>query len=164
MNDCWLPLTSMTRPRLSGTSELWAKKAIFCGTPSSVISISSWVRFVTRLPRSSRTLKPTLTRLTSTRIGACAASREANKHTAGGSFIPADYVRRLRELRKFGQIDVAAGDDRNHLPCPGATRDSRRDGACRGALGDDAVALGGEFHRSEERRVGKECRSRWSPY
>ena len=21
-----------------------------------------------------------------------------------------------------------------------------------------------EFHRSEERRVGKECRSRWSPY
>src|SRR2546425_8366480 len=23
---------------------------------------------------------------------------------------------------------------------------------------------GGTFHRSEERRVGKECRSRWSPY
>ena len=22
----------------------------------------------------------------------------------------------------------------------------------------------GVFHRSEERRVGKECRSRWSPY
>ena len=22
----------------------------------------------------------------------------------------------------------------------------------------------GAFHRSEERRVGKECRSRWSPY
>src|ERR1051326_3225461 len=22
----------------------------------------------------------------------------------------------------------------------------------------------GRFHRSEERRVGKECRSRWSPY
>ena len=21
-----------------------------------------------------------------------------------------------------------------------------------------------DFHRSEERRVGKECRSRWSPY
>ena len=27
--------------------------------------------------------------------------------------------------------------------------------------GNDAVA---EFVRSEERRVGKECRSRWSPY
>ena len=24
--------------------------------------------------------------------------------------------------------------------------------------------LGAEFIRSEERRVGKECRSRWSPY
>ena len=25
-------------------------------------------------------------------------------------------------------------------------------------------ASGVRFHRSEERRVGKECRSRWSPY
>src|SRR5256885_16755942 len=24
--------------------------------------------------------------------------------------------------------------------------------------------LGGQMYRSEERRVGKECRSRWSPY
>ena len=36
--------------------------------------------------------------------------------------------------------------------------------------GADAVYLGGEAFglrkasRSEERRVGKECRSRWSPY
>src|SRR5256885_12518389 len=31
---------------------------------------------------------------------------------------------------------------------------------------DDALALGPvvKFYRSEERRVGKECRSRWSPY
>ena len=26
------------------------------------------------------------------------------------------------------------------------------------------VGLGEDFDRSEERRVGKECRSRWSPY
>ena len=26
------------------------------------------------------------------------------------------------------------------------------------------VVLSGGFTRSEERRVGKECRSRWSPY
>src|SRR5687768_17683138 len=26
------------------------------------------------------------------------------------------------------------------------------------------IAIGGAFGRSEERRVGKECRSRWSPY
>ena len=25
-------------------------------------------------------------------------------------------------------------------------------------------AMGGDLARSEERRVGKECRSRWSPY
>src|SRR5258708_6766635 len=29
---------------------------------------------------------------------------------------------------------------------------------------DGAVFLTGEDARSEERRVGKECRSRWSPY
>ena len=34
---------------------------------------------------------------------------------------------------------------------------------------DDIIANGfvckkNEKHRSEERRVGKECRSRWSPY
>src|SRR5690348_5437482 len=28
----------------------------------------------------------------------------------------------------------------------------------------DAVTTGIDFTRSEERRVGKECRSRWSPY
>ena len=27
-----------------------------------------------------------------------------------------------------------------------------------------AVGSAGQFMRSEERRVGKECRSRWSPY
>ena len=35
-------------------------------------------------------------------------------------------------------------------------------------LGSDATAItiwtGGAIVRSEERRVGKECRSRWSPY
>ena len=32
-------------------------------------------------------------------------------------------------------------------------------------LGIDFLAAGiGNIHRSEERRVGKECRSRWSPY
>ena len=30
------------------------------------------------------------------------------------------------------------------------------------ALGDDFTLL--DCYRSEERRVGKECRSRWSPY
>ena len=33
-----------------------------------------------------------------------------------------------------------------------------------GRLGSEAVAAVGSVGRSEERRVGKECRSRWSPY
>ena len=31
-------------------------------------------------------------------------------------------------------------------------------------LEDGTTALRDVVHRSEERRVGKECRSRWSPY
>ena len=31
-------------------------------------------------------------------------------------------------------------------------------------LFDAACMMAGEGYRSEERRVGKECRSRWSPY
>src|ERR1022692_4462763 len=36
----------------------------------------------------------------------------------------------------------------------------------KGRLGDYDLAIGEVevIHRSEERRVGKECRSRWSPY
>ena len=29
---------------------------------------------------------------------------------------------------------------------------------------NNALEIGKKFERSEERRVGKECRSRWSPY
>ena len=32
------------------------------------------------------------------------------------------------------------------------------------AVAAEAVAIGADLIRSEERRVGKECRSRWSPY
>src|SRR5256885_10732700 len=42
-----------------------------------------------------------------------------------------------------------------------------RDGAVRGVEGEDVRRPGeggGVDLRSEERRVGKECRSRWSPY
>src|SRR5574343_1565175 len=35
---------------------------------------------------------------------------------------------------------------------------------CNGILGVDTGAFTGFLYRSEERRVGKECRSRWSPY
>src|SRR2546421_2588161 len=44
----------------------------------------------------------------------------------------------------------------------------RRERTVHGGLERRAILrgerCGGEQHRSEERRVGKECRSRWSPY
>ena len=33
-----------------------------------------------------------------------------------------------------------------------------------GMGGEPGFMMSRDFHRSEERRVGKECRSRWSPY
>src|SRR6266567_7378048 len=60
---------------------------------------------------------------------------------------------RLEQFRKVVRgIRIAAGGKRNLATC------SRASGG--GWRGD--VQLGG--NRSEERRVGKECRSRWSPY
>src|ERR1035441_6216318 len=59
-----------------------------------------------------------------------------------------DYAGRCR---CFG--DGAFSDENDRAS---AGRGSRR--------GDDAGFAGGLFFRSEERRVGKECRSRWSPY
>ena len=43
---------------------------------------------------------------------------------------------------------------------PGPTRSFQTD--AQGAYSFDGLTLG--LYRSEERRVGKECRSRWSPY
>ena len=38
------------------------------------------------------------------------------------------------------------------------------DGSSRPGSADAANLIRGGLRRSEERRVGKECRSRWSPY
>ena len=48
----------------------------------------------------------------------------------------------------------------------GAPGEWRRPGRQPGALGlsQRGPPRGSPSHRSEERRVGKECRSRWSPY
>ena len=54
------------------------------------------------------------------------------------------------------QIHVEQGDI-TKLDCDGIVN-----AANRSLLGGGGVD--GAIHRSEERRVGKECRSRWSPY
>ena len=42
--------------------------------------------------------------------------------------------------------------------------DSTALGYAAGFTGEELIRRLNEFGRSEERRVGKECRSRWSPY
>src|SRR6266496_231150 len=78
-------------------------------------------------------------------------------------------------------VILSAGRDRLHHPYAGpldlADQLSRRDGthakhhdpfvdrvARLGHQADDLDAKISRDSRSEERRVGKECRSRWSPY
>src|SRR5258707_15493618 len=51
---------------------------------------------------------------------------------------------------------------RSQAKTPSAARGYRRSRASKGFYGRQAVS--GVTLRSEERRVGKECRSRWSPY
>ena len=45
-------------------------------------------------------------------------------------------------------------------------KQDKKDAAMRASIevGDTVITIGGVVGRSEERRVGKECRSRWSPY
>src|SRR3989441_6440248 len=67
------------------------------------------------------------------------------------------------------------GATRPRSSCPAARGQSRRSSGARHlrrlgvdeerlALADDGVLVHDDLARSEERRVGKECRSRWSPY
>ena len=49
-------------------------------------------------------------------------------------------------------------------PLPARTRNDIRKNNCRDLFYYGAFRAGRESLRSEERRVGKECRSRWSPY
>src|SRR3712207_4339087 len=92
---------------------------------------------------------------------------------------PAGRVAALREERDEVARDlaVAAGDEDVHaarryrslaaLPVeeahlrPAARRAFQQPGR---AAAQVAVQEGAQVRRSEERRVGKECRSRWSPY
>jgi len=63
--------------------------------------------------------------------------------------------------RHSGILSIAtAGDPTRSLRYRELIRPFGLDGELRGAF----VADGASWGRSEERRVGKECRSRWSPY
>ena len=52
-----------------------------------------------------------------------------------------------------------------HLPAQkGYEKNIGTAGVLYGSLEGKYIVVGGGANRSEERRVGKECRSRWSPY
>src|SRR6478735_9817483 len=65
-------------------------------------------------------------------------------------------------LRRFAAVRAASRSQRGALEAPDRPRAKGASARCRsvGNLARAARAL----RRSEERRVGKECRSRWSPY
>ena len=68
----------------------------------------------------------------------------------------------LNELQKDGRISNVELSKRVGLsptPCLERVRRLERQGFIQGY-----TALLNPHYRSEERRVGKECRSRWSPY
>ena len=65
-------------------------------------------------------------------------------------------------LHKSGRLDEAERSYRAALRMtPGHGAIAHNLGVLAAAQGKHAAAIS---HRSEERRVGKECRSRWSPY
>jgi len=76
----------------------------------------------------------------------------------------------LDDLKKLGTTDLIAGFEcsGNRGPLQGLCGNGRWTGvplkAVFDAAGVKAAAREFVFFRSEERRVGKECRSRWSPY
>ena len=57
--------------------------------------------------------------------------------------------------RKSFTVDILEGDAIIHL---------KNDKTVSLVFAEDGDSIVREMSRSEERRVGKECRSRWSPY
>ena len=82
---------------------------------------------------------------------------------AEGQQIPADLLDEAAlaeedEAALDGEIDALADDHGHHV---GAEVGQAAVG---GVVAEDVPLEGLAEQRSEERRVGKECRSRWSPY
>src|SRR5260221_13261877 len=72
-----------------------------------------------------------------------------------------DYYAKLENLQPVGAFKVRGGVNL----VGNASDEEKRSGLVSASTGNhgQSIAFAGRL-RSEERRVGKECRSRWSPY
>src|SRR2546426_6543425 len=74
---------------------------------------------------------------------------------------PQDDLGRIEERAALHDEIAEPGVGAHEL---GADDDEEREAEAHAERHDDPRQRGRDDHRSEERRVGKECRSRWSPY
>src|SRR5208283_5686330 len=92
------------------------------------------------------------------------AVRRGRRIAVGGGWPFASYagaeVGEMVEGQDMGRLQKGLG-----RVVPAAVLTAEAEAAqIRARAEEEAVALRSEAQRSEERRVGKECRSRWSPY
>ena len=74
-------------------------------------------------------------------------------------------IKELIPLVQNDDVDVAlCVPDLDILPCIEAVQGTNIGIGSQNMYFEEKGAFTGEIARSEERRVGKECRSRWSPY
>src|SRR5438874_10650398 len=102
----------------------------------------------------------------STSRGSNRGARTCSWRSAGTRAVDRETLRKLLEDVEAGRLDVRSAVERlRRLPYEDlgfAKVDHHR--ALRGGGAEAVFCLGKTPERSEERRVGKECRSRWSPY
>src|SRR5256885_7058546 len=116
--------------------------------------------------------------------GADLSAMAGNARSGGGSLAPMSFFFQaedgIRDYKVTGVqtcalpislAQLARRLGRADIQPPVNQRRVHADDLYRGALGEPEGPVGlagaggpGEDERSEERRVGKECRSRWSPY
>src|SRR5256885_9888946 len=68
------------------------------------------------------------------------------------------------EIMSLSQVECAVGVVANHGVVTSDSEGARKRGQRAGLIVNDQDVCLQWQSRSEERRVGKECRSRWSPY
>ena len=80
-----------------------------------------------------------------------------------------NVVKQIKDLRRDLDMEVNLFHEQIELPLDEALKEGKefseqKKFGSNSAQLNKGIALSKWFRRSEERRVGKECRSRWSPY